>query len=142
MAGKVFLSAAFLIFSVGIIGAGDAKKDTERIQGNWTVVSHMNNLAKPTNIKDVKKLKVIIKGQTLKLSDDDVQMEMLFSLDPSKNPKAVDLELMKKKETLKGIYELDGDILKIAWTNNPKGERPKAFLTEPKEGAGMVVLKR
>jgi uncharacterized protein (TIGR03067 family) len=86
-------------------------------------------------------MKVIIKGQTLTLSDGTVKMEIGFKLYPGKRPKAVDLELQgPKKHTVQGIYELEGDLLKIAWNN--EGDGPKAFPKEPKEGIGMIVLKR
>jgi uncharacterized protein (TIGR03067 family) len=123
-----------------IVETGDAKKEQERLQGSWTVVSHMNNNRKSSD-EQVKKMKAVIEGRTLTLSGDKEKMEIGFKLHPSKRPKAMELELQDpKKHTIQGIYELEGDLLKIAWNN--QGEGPKAFPKEPKEGTGMIVLKR
>ena len=132
-----------ILLGPAVVGADDpTKKDADRIQGRWVVLAHMNNIGKPTDVEDVKKLKVTIEGRLLKLGDAKGEMRVLLKLDPGKSPKAVDLEIVGGKGTLPGIYELKGDMLKIAWNNDSKGERPKAFLTAPREGAGMLVLKR
>jgi uncharacterized protein (TIGR03067 family) len=134
MLRKSLLIPAWLIVSAGILGAED---DADRFRGNWIVLSHMNNDRKSSDEK-VMTMKVIIKGQTLTLTAGAGKMDIPFKLDPSKHPKAVDLDL--EEHSLKGIYQLQDDILKIAWNN--KGDRPKAFPTKPKDGTGMFVLKR
>jgi uncharacterized protein (TIGR03067 family) len=140
MAGKVQLILASLVLSAGLSGAADAKKDEDKLQGTWMVVSHMNNDSKSSD-EDIKKMKVIIKGQLLTLQSEKGKLEIGFKLNPSKRPKAMELELQEpKKHTLQGIYELEGDLLKIAWNN--EGDALKAFPKEPKEGIGMIVLKR
>jgi uncharacterized protein (TIGR03067 family) len=141
MAWKVPLILTLLFISAGVSGAGGASKEEDTLQGAWSVVSHMNNDRK-SSVEDVKKMKVVIKGRTLTLSGGgDSKMEIGFKLDPSKSPKAIDLELKQgKKQTVHGIYELKGDLLKFAWNNS--GEAPKTFPKEPKEGTGMIVLKR
>jgi uncharacterized protein (TIGR03067 family) len=140
MIRKVLLIPALLIITSGLRGAGDAKKDGDSLQGNWIVISHMNNDSKSSD-EVVKKMKVTIKGQTLTISRGKEKMVADLKLYPGKQPKAVDLEFQEpKKQTIHGIYALEGDMLKIAWNN--KGEGPKTFPKEPKDGTGMIVLKK
>jgi len=68
------------------------------------VVLHMNNGSKSSE-KDVKKMKVLIKGQTLALSEGEERMEISLNLDASKSPKRVVLTILPAKEIAKGIYE-------------------------------------
>ena len=41
-----------------------------------------------------------------------------------------------------GIYELDGDTLRICWATEETAARPRAFLTTATGGGKLVVLKR
>jgi len=60
-------------------------------------------------------------------------------LDPSKNPKEFEAVLEGSDEKVLGLYEAEGDTLKMCWTN-PGGERPTAF--SGGEGKTLVVYKK
>jgi uncharacterized protein (TIGR03067 family) len=61
-----------------------------------------------------------------------------YKLNDSPRPKEMDLTT--PQETMKGIYEVKGDTLRIAFPfNGPNGARPKTF--DEKE-VGVVTLKR
>ena len=70
-----------------------------------------------------------------------------FTIDPSKLPRAIDfavespLRADKKTSTVLGIYELDGDTLKLMLTK-PGQERPAEFKTLPKTDREVFVFKR
>lgn len=67
--------------------------------------------------------------------------EMTYKLDPTKDPKAIDLTHTLGKEQGKvrlGIYLLDGDDLKMCVDD----ERPTEFATRPESGRALIVLKR
>src|SRR5437762_3406129 len=98
MVKKVILLAALLLTTAGMSDGGDAKKDLDRFQGTWYVVVHMNNDNKSSE-EAVKKMKVVVKGQTLTISaEGERPTEISFSLDPSKSPKRVELSILPEKE--------------------------------------------
>src|SRR5258708_22453680 len=118
----------------------DVKKDVEKFQGKWTVVSIEEN-GKAAPADEVAKFEVTIKGDlfTVKIKDED-NKEMTIKLDPAKKPPAIDLVPKNAKETtVLGIYKLDGDTLTICGTDEKK-ERPTEFAT--RKGITTIVLKR
>lgn len=66
-----------------------------------------------------------------------------FRVDPSASPKAIDLDL-PFTPTMRGIYDLDGDRLRICFSG-PSGQarttRPTGF-SVPGSGARLLILKR
>jgi RNA polymerase sigma factor (sigma-70 family) len=119
--------------------------DKEKIQGTWKVVSLQTEGKEEREIvaRKVKLAKYIFTADKLitRIGDDDY--ESTYTLDPSKEPKEIDVVGVgaKKGMTLKAIYALDGDDLKIhagVPTNNVRPERPKEFVT--KEGSQTILL--
>jgi uncharacterized protein (TIGR03067 family) len=99
----------------------DGKKGD--LKGTWTITGNEISYAPNSTVKAVFKLNATTKPKSLEY--DDV----------SKDPKVV------TPKGLQGIYEIDGDTLRICVAKQGK-ERPKTF--ESKEGSGHVltVLKR
>jgi uncharacterized protein (TIGR03067 family) len=70
-----------------------------------------------------------------------------FLIDPSKKPKTIDFtvdlpfNLAKKTSTVLGIYQLDGDNLKLL-RGRPDQQRPTEFKTMPKSGLEIIVFTR
>jgi uncharacterized protein (TIGR03067 family) len=62
-----------------------------------------------------------------------------YSTDPTQSPKTIDLRV--KKGTQLGIYEVDGDILKICFAA-PGKPRPAGFTTSAGDGHTSAVWKR
>lgn len=80
---------------------------------------------------------------TLKRGD-EVYSAGTQKVDPTKSPKAIDVTVTdgkRKGETLRGIYELDGDTLKTCFAPEGKG-RPTAFESKAGSGAYLSVQKR
>jgi uncharacterized protein (TIGR03067 family) len=79
-------------------------------------------------------------------SPNEVVFFFTFTLDPAAQPKAMDLipeEGPAKGKTLRGIYSLEGDVLKICYVspNTPEPEkqpRPREFAA--RKGSGHVLL--
>ncbi len=120
-------------------GSGD---DARRLQGTWQVDPAMyRDVKDPDVLKSVKAVRVIFAGKTATFRHPPGNEEkVLFHLDPTKKPKQIDFS-----EGAKGIYELDGDTLKLCWTKEAKTQgRPKAFPTEKKADLDLqfYILKR
>jgi uncharacterized protein (TIGR03067 family) len=109
------------------------KKDVEAIQGTWSVFS----------IEEAGKEPPKLEGLEMTFTADKVRFNLpagggrpqSYKLDPSKKPKALDLDKVP------AIYELDGDNLKIC-VGEAGQERPAAFTTKSGTGKMLFVLKR
>jgi uncharacterized protein (TIGR03067 family) len=101
---------------------GDKKSDEEKLQGDWTMVSKDVQLTGGRICRFAGDKFEIIK------SDGQVESKGTFKLDAKKMPKEIDLVVDKgeRKITVLGIYELDGDKLKMSG-NKGDGARPTAF---------------
>jgi uncharacterized protein (TIGR03067 family) len=95
----------------------------------------------------LKSLKVVIKGNTLRMSDDQGGESGTFKLNRAKKPHEIDLVFKEGpkgdvERTALGIYELDGDNLKLAWRKDG-GPRPTEFATVKGERTSeLLVLKK
>ena len=120
------------------------KKDLERLQGAWIMVA-LEVDGKPVPEDKIKDTKLVIKDNKYITQVKGKSYETTFTLDPGKKPKAIDMvfgEGDKKDQVLRGIYELDGDTLKICRGLRPEQERPTEFGTWPDTGVFMVTWKR
>jgi uncharacterized protein (TIGR03067 family) len=120
-------------------GGDDAKKETATLQGKW----------KPTKIEGRNPLKldgllVTVRGDKLTLEGaTEKPLEFTFKLDPAAKPKAIDVTF--ELGTLLGVYELDGDVLKVCYSElqeSEKGRRPTEFATPADSKRYLWVLKR
>jgi len=118
-----------------LLGAAPADDDLNKLQGTWSIVK----VDKGKGLgEDFAKVKFVFKDNTIAVKDDTLDKTAHFKIDPSKKPKQIDIFPDKgaKAEVL-GIYELDGDNLKLCW--NKGGARPLDF----KASSDVVlVLKR
>src|SRR5262249_6009598 len=98
---------------------------------------------------EVKDGKVVITANKLTFVGRGADETVGYKLDPTKTPKAIDLIDAKRKDTRPGIYQLEGDDLKICYRMGEakaREERPKEFNTGPKrdkpsaDGPGLMLL--
>ena len=124
-----------LILSVGLLIAADAKEDAKNIQGEWKVESAVENGKPSTNLEGTvfthTAEKIAIKEPAAKKGE-----TASYTLDSTQKPGHIDITPIQSTKILKGIFELDGDTLKICFTHG--GERPKEFAS--KEGSKTVLL--
>ena len=121
----------------------DAKKELEKFQGEWTMVS-LETRGQKAPEETVKGMKLTVKGAEWVVTRDGTTVaDITFQLDPSKDPKAIDLtfKVDGKETALKGIYKLDGDTLTLCRTDSPVAARPTAFKTTV-DGGVLAVWKR
>lgn len=129
------------------------KKEMAKLQGTWAAVS-VERGGKTLPDEEVKKLdiRLTIKGDEFMLmplasTGPEHFPHGNFRINPAKNPKTIDFavqlpfNLAKKTSTVLGIYELDGDSLKL-FQSRPDQERPVEFKTTPKSDLDIIVYKR
>src|SRR5262249_38813497 len=123
------------------------KKDKEKLQGTWYVVSAESGGEENPDIKKQKHF-LAIKGDEFSIRrGDEVMVKGTFKVDSSKKPKIINMKVKEgskvndddEAETARGIYKLEGD--ELTWcVNEPgSGNRPKEFAT--KEGTKIMLFK-
>jgi uncharacterized protein (TIGR03067 family) len=121
-----------------------AKDDLKKFQGTWECVAmeREGDAIPPEQLK----------GSTAVYEDDRVTLYRdgeffrrgIVTLDPSQKPKRIntwDLGGPYADDTVPGIYEIDGDTLKICFSR-PKVARPSEFTTKKEPGFLYCVYKR
>ena len=143
------IRAAALVLIAGLsLTAGDGNQeprdmDYAKFEGTWQVVSlEVDGMKIPQ--ETIKNSKLIIKSKEFTMKENIATYKGTFSIDPSKKPKTIDIKFTEgpeKGNTSLGIYEIDGDDLKLCLSVTAK-ERPTEFTAKPKSGHGFEVLKR
>ena len=140
---------AVLVLAAGLsLAADDSRKgpldmDYAKLEGTWRVVS-LEIEGKKIPEETIKDSRLIIKGKEFTMKEKIATYRGNFSTDPSKKPKTIDMKFTEgpeKGNTSLGIYELDGDNLKLCLTITAK-DRPAEFAAKPRSGLGHEVLKR
>jgi uncharacterized protein (TIGR03067 family) len=125
-----------------------AAKDLARLQGKWRVVAEdYDGKVATYNIGHVIGFdKDIMIGYD---ADGGIATKDSIKLDPARSPKTIDTTSIfnvlfpnTKGNTLKGIYQLEGDELKLAFPFAPFRERPKEFATKKGSTFGVFIYKR
>jgi uncharacterized protein (TIGR03067 family) len=142
---------ALLVLASGLLLAADdkpeeaIKKDREKIAGAWTVVlTEMNG----TKVEDeeLKKIVVTFKADgTVEVRREGEKVaDAVTKIDPTKKPKEIDITIKTpdgNERNVKGIYEIEGDDLKIC-TSSPGQDRPKEFTAKEGTGNSLRAYKR
>ncbi len=122
----------------------DVQKELKKFHGVWTFESIEAGGKKPP-ADTLKGLTVTFAGDkyTVKKGDEVIQVGRQ-KLDPSKSPKAIDvmvIEGLNKGAVMLGIYEIDGDTLKVCFDEEGK-KRPTEFKSAPGSQTFVNVHKR
>jgi uncharacterized protein (TIGR03067 family) len=117
-----------------------AKKDLDKMQGVWKVQSATaEGRVQPAD--EIARWQLTVEGDKYALKTFMTEEQKgTIKLDPSKKPAAVDFA--KGDKTFPGIYEIDGDTLKIAVGKPGGAGRPTAFESAPDSQVTYVVFKR
>lgn len=131
-----------------------AKPKNKGIQGHWMVQSVEfggtnlpKNLLKGYNLKFDKTnltwdAATGLMSQGGKITAIEGTYECTFKTDPATNPHEIDIQMKTKRKTimLRGIYEVDGDTMKLCFGSG--GRRPAEFTSEARPTVGCFILKR
>jgi uncharacterized protein (TIGR03067 family) len=148
------ISLVALFCAVGFAASGgsgiladdkaDLEKEVKKFQGSWTIESSVTG-GKEAPADALKGLIVIFEGakHTVKKGDEVIQVGTQ-KLDPSKSPKTIDVTMTEgpnKGAVMLGIYEFDGDTLKVCF--DPQGKkRPTEFKSAPGSENFVNIHKR
>jgi uncharacterized protein (TIGR03067 family) len=121
-----------------------AKKDLDKLQGEWTMIGLEAN-GKETAPDRLEGTTLIIEADIYTVKTKSGVHRCRITLDPGKDPRQIDMHFEdgdKKDQTGKGIYRLEKDTLKIVRGLSPTQERPTEFGTWPGTDVFMVTWKR
>jgi uncharacterized protein (TIGR03067 family) len=122
----------------------DVEKELKKFQGTWTFESSKSG-GKELPADVLKGLILTFEGDkhTVKKGDEVIQAGTQ-KLNPSKSPKTIDVTMTEgpnKGTVMLGIYEIDGDTLKVCF--DPHGKmRPTEFRNAPGSENFVNVHKR
>lgn len=131
-----------------LIAADDKKddptqKDLKLFEGTWNYASQEVNARKvPEEL--IKGAQLVVKGDAFTIKMPRATYEGTLKLDVTKTPKTLDFVFTAgslKGTTVPGIYEIEGDNLKLCLAHGNK-ERPKEFATKESSGHALEMLKR
>jgi uncharacterized protein (TIGR03067 family) len=118
-------------------GARAGNTDKPELQGKWIVESFQYNGNPVDRLKDaVREFQDGKYSLTPKTGD---SIDGVVTLDKTKTPKTIDLDVNGR--ILKGIYELEGDTLKMCY-NLTTEVRPTEFVSKPDSGTIVVIHRR
>jgi uncharacterized protein (TIGR03067 family) len=148
------ISLAALFCAVGFAASGGSgtlagdkaalEKEVRKFQGTWTFESSETG-GKQLPAGELKGFILTFEGEkhTVKKGDEVIQVGTQ-KLDPSKSPKTIDVTMTEgpsKGTVMLGIYEIDGDTLKVCF--DPQGKkRPTEFKSAPGSQNFVNVHKR
>ena len=119
----------------------DLNEEYAKFQGTWELLS-MEADGAPKPESEYKKYTMMFTNNVWTvLEGTNVKAETPFDLDPTSNPKTIDL-YPSDGRVLQGIYTLDGDRFTMCDRGTEKGDRPTTFATEPESGLVLVTLRR
>jgi uncharacterized protein (TIGR03067 family) len=135
----------FIFGSAALVQAGNDKTgDLDRIQGAWQIVALVEK-GKKVPDEDTKDLEIVVAGDRLGIrAKGKAVAEYTVKLDEKQKPRAMDMTITDgddKGKVAPGIYNLEGDTLKIAMDEEFKN-RPKSFDEKDTATCSVIALKR
>jgi uncharacterized protein (TIGR03067 family) len=142
--GLLFLGTSFLLADSKDKEAA-IKKDREKMKGTWSVVRvEMDGEKVPEGELTKLKIQIAADGAMTVRSEGKTFIQTTTRIDPTTKPKAIDVTYTLgdfKDQSARGIYEIDGDIVKYC-RSAPGKDRPSEFATKKGSGAIFAIYKR
>lgn len=124
---------------------GGQKKDSEALQGTWTMVFAATS-GRALVPEEIAGIHLVVKGDkyTLFKEEDKIHDHGTLVLDPKASPRAIDIiedQGPNKGTSNRGIYLLDGDTFMVCY-NLPHMKRPVEFTSKADGTIFLFIYKR
>jgi RNA polymerase sigma factor (sigma-70 family) len=123
--------------------------DRKKIQGTWKATSAQVDGKEVPGADKINQMTLwIFTGDKVIVKLGDQRAELAYKLDPSRKPRWIDYSPIingrpDPKETVRGVYELDGDTLRICKLHPiTRPGRPAEVASRPGSGTFLLILKR
>ena len=138
---KALLSAGLVGVLVLTGAAGEdneaVKKDLKALAGKWKVESFEDGDGKKQEFEGAT---LAFADSNLEFTKDNETKKGKIKLNPAGKPKEIDVMPEGKADAMLGVYQIEGDMLKICITGEPGAARPNEFAAM--ERWVLVVLTR
>lgn len=138
-ARHLLLIAATLLSAAPAPKEEDIKKDKEMLKGAWRVTT-LEMSGKDVPEEKIKRFEIVFGLESVTIKANTQERESSYTLDTSKKPKTIDL-VFKDKTTV-GIYQLEGDRLKLCLATEGAKKRPSDFVTKEGSDTTLFLLRR
>lgn len=106
---------------------GPAENESAKLQGLWNVTI-LEGGGKRSPADAVRGMRYLIKGHKISLTGKPEDLRR-YRIDATATPKKIDIYGAPNDEFSKGIYELDGDTLRVCFSQSTTLDRPTDFDT-------------
>jgi uncharacterized protein (TIGR03067 family) len=137
---------AHLLLAVALLGEDPLQGVQQSIEGTYVVTAGQEK-GKPLDADDLKHISVVITEDDITTYCDKTAEMMVFAyqLLPDRARQGIDLKVLVGQDegkTLHGIYEKEGDRLKISFFMAGKEGRPTSFDSDAETGQRTFEMQR
>jgi uncharacterized protein (TIGR03067 family) len=124
----------------------EAKKELKKLEGKWRVVKVANG-NQEADVKD-REVYFVFKGAEVTLTASDKEKTetlRVTAIDPATDPVCIDLlekRAGRPDRTLEGVYKIDGDTLRLAFSVPREGKNRPTSFEKPGDRATVWTFKR
>ncbi len=135
-------SLGFVILSLAVPAMlrADDKDDLKKFDGAWKII-HIEREGKTLPAERTNAMGVIVKDGKITIRDGSNEDTATLKIDSSKKPGTIDFVPLDSKSGALGIYQFDGDNLKLCWAA-VGNERPTQFASTVEGTTRLFVLTR
>lgn len=142
---RALLALFLFAFTAGALAedfSPAAKKELERLAGNWRIVSITRDGKDEEAPAELRKIHIVDNKMLVgEKGDMDIGLRIAM-LAPDTTPRIVDITHPETKKTLEGIYELTDERWKMCLNGEGTAERPGSFDTTGQAKFVLVILER
>lgn len=117
----------------------ELQKERDRFKGLWRVTALEVN-GKEIDPDVIKRFEWIFENDKVTVKANVQERDSTFTVDPTKKLKTIDLTW--KDKTTVGIYDLQGDRLRICLAKEGEKKRPTDFVSKERSDVTLLVLRR
>jgi uncharacterized protein (TIGR03067 family) len=124
---KHLLLATLTVALIAADKPNGKKEDKDVILGTWNFQSGERDGTAPSD--EIRSLKLTFKEDKVTLTTRDETLEHKYQLDPSRKPRQIALTVTENgvTKTYRGIYDLDGDSLRMCFPVEAERDPPRDF---------------